>query len=375
MNSLFASQQRQGESDRDQIDFSLNHHAIVAPDVPGVFTLELTTACNNFCSGCANTQLAREKGNRKDSLVFMKDWKIVIDKIAPFAKIIRLSGGEPTLHPDFFEIVNYIDNLNIPHALFSTGIWNNFISNKLFTLYKKCNAFVGMLVSLHGSNSFIHNTFVENTERTFKITCQNIQLASGAGFEIFTNTVITNYNYNEIYKIIQLSNLLGSKYSIFNRFLGNDHPIEPTSDQLRSAIIQIDELRMLGHKCRFGNNIPPCFVTNSSEGAKAGYTLCHIDPRGFVRPDNLIDLNFGNVYHKSLQDIWKSPVALMYRSSFPKTCLTCAAFSDCKAGAKSVTLQYGLQQDKLMCQPLDRIVIDGDDVDKKNIRYLALTSD
>ena len=375
MNILNACQQEQGESHRDQIDFSLNHYAITAPDVPGVFTLELTTACNNFCSGCANTQLAREKGNRKHSLVFMKDWKTVVNKIAPFAKIIRLSGGEPTLHPEYFEIVDYIDKLNIPHALFSTGIWNDFTSKKLIDLYKSCNSFIGMLISLHGSNSIIHNTFVENTERTFEITCKNIQLASEAGLDVFTNSVITKYNYNEIPKIIQLANVLGSKYSIFNRFLGNDHPIEPTNEQLRTAILKIDELRMLGHKCRFGNNIPPCFVKNSSEGAKAGYTLCHIDPRGFVRPDNLIDLNFGNIHHHSIQSIWKSPVALLYRSSFPKTCLSCAAFSSCKAGAKSVTLQYGLQQDKLMHHPLDFIVIDGDDVDKKNIRYLALTSD
>lgn len=375
MGILSTTQSLPGEYVPDQVDLSINQLAIAAPKVPSVFTLELTTACNNFCSGCANIQLARNKKDRKHhSLVFLDDWKTLIDNIAPFARIIRLSGGEPTLHPQFIEIVKYIDTLKIPHSLFSTGLWRASQAEKIIKLYKKSNYFVGMLISLHGANSNSHNAFVENTDAAFNTTCRNIRAVAEQGIEVFTNTVLTKYNCSEIEQIMQLSVDMQAKYAIFNRFLGDRHPIEADVEQLKAAIIQIDSLKKQGYKCRFGNNIPPCFVNNSSEGAKAGYQLCHIDPRGFVRPDNLINLNFGNIYQMLLSDIWQSPIATMYRSSFPKSCLTCAAFDVCKAGAKSVSLQYGLHQDRLMTAPLNHFISDRDD-DKNNIKYLALTSD
>jgi AdoMet-dependent heme synthase len=344
--------------------------------LPSVFTLEITTACHHFCSGCANTQLSRVKSGRRDTTHYMKDWKTVIDKIQPVAKVVRLSGGEPTLHPDFFEIVQYLEARQIQHSLFSTGYWSDSKRLKIIELYQKCDYFVGILVSLHGTTAAAHAAFVEQSPLIFETTCQNIRELSQSGLPVFTNTVITKYNYATIGAMSAFSCELGAQYAIFNRFLGDKHSIEPTQEGLKQAIADLNALRESGKKVRLGNSIPHCFISNGSSGSQAGYELCHLDPKGNVRPDNLLSLSFGNLFQQDLATIWKSELADNYRNTYPKNCNNCTAFAYCRGGSKSLFWQYGWTQDPLMQSPLQQYTYTKSNADEQESnRFLALSSD
>ncbi len=343
------------------------------PETPSVFTLELTTLCNNSCSGCANLEVPQAKKNK--AYQTMTNWKKIIAAIKPYAKLIRISGGEPTLHKDFFQIVRFLEENQIPHALLTTGRWGKAKTDKLIALYKQCEYFVGLLISLHGSNARTHNAFVESSPKAFAETCRNIYKASKAGLRVFTNTVLTRYACREVLDIIELSSSLGAQYQLFNRFLTNDHPLEPGKELLFDTLQKIERLHLKGFSCRVGNNVPLCFAQSSSEGGKAGFELCHISPSGEIRPDNLTRLSFGNLLEDRLRNIWDSPASRLYRISFPPDCLQCKAFHLCRGGAKSLTFQYGLERDKLMRSPIQKFYPSKSSSLKNTLAYLALTSD
>lgn len=354
---------------------------ITIPKQPSIFTLELTTLCNNKCSGCANVEVpASRQSNVAKHSSYMIEWRSVIDKIVAQKKancIIRLSGGEPTLHPQFLDIVKYIDSLNIPHALLTTGKWKKIGSQNLINLYKNCKNAVGFLISLHGADAETHNTFVQSNVQGFKETIDNITAASSNGITVFTNTVITNRNVNQIKEIVQLSKSLGAKYTIFNRFLSENHILLPTDKQLLNAINTVEELRHQGYACRIGNSIPSCFYPLTNYPSVSGYELCHINPHGDIRPDNLTSVSFGNILFESLPQIWASPISNLYRQSVPTDCIQCAAFNSCRGGAKSLYFLSSKPQDKLMqgTLSLEQTLKINDDKDKKNIQFRALTSE
>lgn len=319
------------------------------PSVPISYAVEITFECNNHCPGCANVL----RTDRHDSL---SDWKTLFDKIAPssnrrkYAELIRITGGEPTLHPEFLHIIEYIDTFGIPHATFTNGRWPE--PDKLLQLFRSCENFIGLLVSLHGSTAKIHHTFLGTTDTAFEETCANIQRATDVGIEVFTNTVLTKYNCHQIEEIIALSQQLGADYAVFNRYLGKSHPIEPTEDQLRSTITLIEKLHAEGVHCRIGDCVPPCFVKNSSPGSNGGIEHCIISPKGFVRPDNLTSYTFGNLFEQSIEEIWQSDKAQWYRRQIPEACLECVELPRCRGGCRSVMIEYDLESDPLMKEPI-----------------------
>ena len=349
--------------------------------LPYLFTLELTTLCNNHCSGCANIEVPQQRQlKQQQHNVYIQNWRTIIDKIILQTKgkaIIRLSGGEPTLHPEFLDIVQYIDTLNVPHALLTTGKWQKVGREKLIETYKKCRNAQGFLISLHGADSYTHNTFVQSSEKGFEETISNIRFATQNGICVFTNTVITNQNYNQIGQILQFSKSLGTEYSIFNRFLAQSHPLLPTATQLLSAIKSIAISKKEGYQCRIGNNIPACFYPLTNFPAVAGYELCHISPTGNIRPDNLTPYSFGNILNQDIRTIWESVKAQNYRQTIPTDCQQCAAFNSCRGGAKSLYFLTPECKDSLMTGALTmeqtQAIID--DKEKKSLKMMALTSD
>jgi len=343
---------------------------------PYIYALDLTTVCNNFCSGCANASLSREKTKRKERIEYMQDWKGLIDRIADHARLIRLTGGEPTLHREFKEIVEYINEKQIPFTLFTTGRWTVTKPQEIIEILKPLQYFEGMLVSLHGSTKETHHAFVESVDGAFDETCNNISLAAKAGLTVFTNAVITTWNASQIKDIFKLSMRLGAKYVVYNRYLGLPHPCEPSKETLRTTIRLIEEMKSEGFPCRFGAPIPQCFEPNTSPPTKSGYQSCNITPFGEVRPDNFITMGLGNIFKQTIEEIWSSPLIKGYRSFVPKDCVSCAVVDSCHGGATSVLIQHGLANDPLFVQPLSDYPLGYQpDSFENGIKYIGLSQD
>ncbi|MCP4401612.1 MAG: SPASM domain-containing protein [bacterium] len=71
-----------------------------------------------------------------------------------------------------------------------------------------------------------------------------------------------------------------------------------------------------------------------------------------MRPENLTSYIFGNILERSIEEIWQSEKARWYRNQVPEPCLECVELPHCRGGCRPVTIEYGLEGDRLMKEPI-----------------------
>jgi radical SAM protein with 4Fe4S-binding SPASM domain len=318
-------------------------HKLFIPSVSTTYTLELTSKCNNTCVGCGNV-FSRNWGEMPP-----ERWAALLGKLQPHLVNVRVTGGEPTLHRQFPQLIQLIDRLDVPFVLFSNAVWPD--RQKIIQVLLACHNLDGVLVSLHGKDNASHRQFVECN--SFERTVQSIKEATQVGLRVDTNTILTRVNFRDIEAIVQLSLGLGSSSVAFNRYYGAPLTITTLSDaELSGAIGSIHTLKAQGMPVRFNNNVPACFSGRPSKSCPAGITHCTIDPLGNVRPCNHTAVTFGNLFEYSIRELWSSERASWWRNLIPEPCYQCAEFDRCRGGCKAMALQLKQEQDPLMCKPL-----------------------
>ncbi|MCP4346189.1 MAG: radical SAM protein [Desulfobacterales bacterium] len=309
------------------------------------YYLELTSDCNNLCVGCGNVL----KYNKGPSLS-ADQWLKIFNKISSHTVHLRLSGGEPTLHPEFEYLIGLINKTDISFTIFTNGRWHN--PERIISFLHNITGNEGLLVSIHGDTPSIHEAFTQ-VKNSFTDTVQNIKRAGEAGINVATSTIITSLNYNRIDKLIAFTENLRVDKAFFARYLPvQNHEITPTDDQLGEAIYKIEKHRENGAKVEFSVCIPLCFAPSSSEGCLAGVTYCVIDPWGNVRPCTHTPLICGNLLEQSVEEIWHGPEMQRWRDMIPVQCHSCLEFSKCHGGCRAAAMIEGLEKDPLMCEPI-----------------------
>jgi radical SAM protein with 4Fe4S-binding SPASM domain len=279
----------------------------------------------------------------------LERWNTLLDRLQPHLVNIRVTGGEPTLHRQFAQIIQAIDRLQIPFVIFSNGVWRN--RREIIELLLDCHNLDGVLISLHGKDNLSHQRFVGRD--SFEETVQSIQQAVQAGLRVNTNTVLTRANFRDVEEITQFLLDLGVGFVAFSRYYGAHCPITALSEaELLEAVETVHSLKARGVLVRFNNNIPACFGHYPSKSCPAGITHCTIDPLGNVRPCNHTSFTLGNLFEHSIKDMWQSEKAAQWRNLIPQACYRCAEFDGCRGGCKAMALKLGKEQDPLMRQPL-----------------------
>ena len=314
--------------------------------VPFLYSLELTPACNNHCLGCYNV-FTRDCTPRPLSVA---QWGEIIWALGSHIHRLKLTGGEPTLHPEFEAIVSMLHEHDIPFALFTNARWHE--PARLVAFLQAIPQCRGLLVSLHGATPVSHDAF-SGVPGSFTETCANISQAVVAGLSVTTSTVITGCNWYEIEDIACLGQRLGANHAVFNRYLGNPLPqIEPDENQLHQAIEAIDCLQHQGGRVKFGNCIPQCFHSSSSTGCLAGVAYCTIDPWGNVRPCNHAPLICGNLLEQSIEEIWHGEAMSHWRGLIAEQCWHCLELPHCHGACRAVAMIRGVERDPLIRHPI-----------------------
>jgi radical SAM protein with 4Fe4S-binding SPASM domain len=313
---------------------------------PAIFSLELTALCNNRCAGCSNVY-AQE---RPADVMRASIWRGLLTDALPAASQIRLTGGEPTLHPDFFNILDFATSFDAWVTVFTNARWPN--PSEVIQGLVHRPKLAGLLISLHGVRPESHEAFT-GVPGSFLETLHNITLATEAGIPVTLSTVITRHNWKELDAISELGEQIGVNHVSFARFIGRPHPdIEPTTDQLRMAITTIEALYTRQAPVRYGISIPQCFAQNHSEGCLAGAAFVAIDPWGNLRPCNHSPTVIGSLHTATLPEIWWGETMEAWRAHIPSVCPHCAAFSLCHGGCRAIQELRDDGRDPLQCTPL-----------------------
>jgi len=324
-----------------------------ALSAPVFYALELTPACNNRCVGCGNVFVDDRPTRRLDESTASRPldldgWRAILDIIAPHVHRLRLTGGEPTLHPDFAAIVRHVQALGLRFAVFSNGRWRD--PARLLALLRDVPQFGGFLISLHGATADAHEAF-SGVAGSFAETVENIRRATATGIPVAISAVLTRANVDHLPNLARLGRALGADHVVFSRWLGEDIPALGLSPaEVATAVRTIDRLRAAGEAVQFGVCIPQCLVPqNSSTGCYAGVAYCVIDPWGYLRPCGHSHLRAGSLLEQPLQDLWHGPAMEQFRAAIPAPCRECAAFAHCHGGCRAMMLEQG--RDPLLITP------------------------
>jgi radical SAM protein with 4Fe4S-binding SPASM domain len=321
---------------------------------PVLCAWELTPACNNRCVGCPNVfprnGRTHEGGEPASEPLRLADWRALVDRLATHAQRVKLTGGEPTLHPEFQSIVEYLDALGVEFVVFTNGRWVE--PAALLDVLARARRLVGLLVSLHGARAQSHEAFA-GVPGSFEETVENIRRAVARGITVAISTVLTCQALDETAAILELSEELGAHHVVFNRYLGPTiDGITPPPADLARAARGISVMRRQGRAVKFGNCIPQCFVPNESSGCLAGVAYCAVDPWGNVRPCTHSSLVAGNLLEQPVDEIWFSPAMQRFRDAIPPQCHRCSAFAVCHGGCKALAMDLGVDKDPLAGDPL-----------------------
>ena len=113
--------------------------------------MEITNACNLNCIHCYN-----DSGYKTEDELTLTEVYKVIDEIKDVGvPRITLSGGEPLMHPHFFEIAEYIKDHNLELGLFTNG---TLITEDVAKTLKNLS-FLKVTVSIDSLTPDIHDQF------------------------------------------------------------------------------------------------------------------------------------------------------------------------------------------------------------------------
>ncbi len=152
--------------------------------------------CNNHCLFCV-------QGDKREKCGFREGAEIEKDLIEARKTCysIVFTGGEPTIHPDFLDLVRLAKKLNFQTIQIQTN--GRMFAYKEFcqeTIKAGANEFSP---ALHGQTAKLHD-FLTTVPASFKQTVQGIKNLRELGQRVITNTVINEFNYRHLPKIAQL---------------------------------------------------------------------------------------------------------------------------------------------------------------------------
>ena len=327
---------------------------------------EITRRCNLRCVHCRSSSQLEVEGHPDFSL---DEAKRVLDDIRSYASpVVVLSGGEPLLRSDVFDIAAYGTGLGLRMCLATNG---SLVTAE--TCRQITESGIRMVsLSLDGSTAAVHDDF-RNQPGAFEGVMNATRLFNAHNIDFLVNSSFTKRNQDEAPKIHQLVKSLGA--TAWYLFM-----IVPTGrgEEIMAELIPPDEYEaMLNWHYDMEKEEdellvrPTCapqyyrvvlqrakeegekfkrrtlkFSTGGSKGCLAGQLICMIDVDGNVLPCSYFPLPAGNIRTQSFREIWEeSPLFLEMRdfAGYKDHCGRCEYLNvcgGCRARAWAVTGDY-----------------------------------
>jgi radical SAM protein with 4Fe4S-binding SPASM domain len=317
------------------------------------FHLELAPLCNHHGSQYDPSSPERnydgpEGGCRP--LLSSEGWEQILDKLRPYAQSLKLTGGEPTLHPQFASIVRNVSDLGAPFTLCTNGRWRE--PERLCALLQSLPYFEGLVISLHGPTPTSHEAFT-GIPGSFAQTVSAIKTAVATGLRVSLSCVITHYNWHLIRDMLMLSLKLGTDKIVFNRQMGPTIAgLTASHAEMLAAMLPVRSWRWSGEPATLGDCLPQCFASTGQAGCLAGIDFVHIDPWGQVRPCGHAPSLCGNILTQSVDEMWHSADLDCWRQFLPPECNDCSTLAICQGGCRALALGSEKGTDPLIARPL-----------------------
>ncbi len=282
---------------------------------------EITRNCNLSCIHCRASATMGPYTGELDTPASLR----LLDQIAETGTpIVILTGGEPLLRPDIFEIAGYGTDKGLRMVMAPNGTLITETSAR-----QMADAGIRRIsISLDGATKESHDCF-RGVDGAYEGALNGIRFAKEAGIEFQINTTITKTNLDQIPKIQELAVELGAiahhifllvptgrgKYIVDQAISATEYEqtLNWFYDQKEKTPLQLKATcaphyyRILRQRAREeGKSVT--FQTHGldavTRGCLGGTGFCFISHQGIVQPCGFLNLNCGDITKTSFNDVW-----------------------------------------------------------------------
>jgi radical SAM protein with 4Fe4S-binding SPASM domain len=317
----------------------------------------LTEKCNLKCLHCYQKgekiyELSHEeiKETIKEIAETLSSWRASYE--VDFSPSVNITGGEPFLRNDLFEILAEFKNIGFEIYLLTNGILvDNVLAEKLYKTGVK-----GVQVSIEGPEK-IHERI--RGKKSFSTSVRGVRHLLDAGLKVTLNVTISRLNAEYLIDMVEFSSDLGVHRLGFSRLVPSGR-----GKSLFREMLKTDAVKDLyenvfstdlnnGLEIVTGDPVASQFRNNPKNtdlgdiplgGCAAGISGLTIMPDGTVVPCRRLPVSVGNVRKDSLREIWSMSNVLndlRNRSKYKGKCGSCKKWANCR-GCRAIAYSWSM---------------------------------
>ncbi len=318
----------------------------------------LTEKCNLHCTHCYQT------GKKMDEMT-LPEIKDTINEISDtlsiwmntyginFTPSVNITGGEPFLRKDIFEVLHEFHIRRFEIYLLTNGtLIDTNRAKRLSALNVK-----GVQVSIEGPEK-IHESI--RGRNSFGNSLHGVRNLLDAGLEVTLNVTLSSLNAGYFMDLFRLSSDLGVQKLGFSRLVPSGRGKALVKEMLRTEAVKnlyekIFSIDMNGLKIVTGDPVASQSRRKHEDiddgdialgGCAAGISGLTILPDGTLLPCRRLPLPIGNIKRDSLREVWASSEvlnALRDRSRYKGKCGSCQKWAHCR-GCRAIAYAYSNAQ-------------------------------
>jgi radical SAM protein with 4Fe4S-binding SPASM domain len=327
-----------------------------------VISWNLTKKCNLRCEHCYISAGRISKAEAKDELSTEECLRVVdqICEVNPEALLI-LTGGEPLLRKDVFEIASYAD---------SRGLWVVVGTNGVLITEELCRRIIdagikGVALSLDSLDRVTHDRF-RGVQGAWDNTVRGSEVLNEAGLPFVVQTTIGAHNRESILELARFAYRLGAR--VFNLYFlvpsgRGAYASDITPQQYEEALARLMEIQrefsgkmLVNSKCAphyqrllYQHDADSAFLKTFAGGAggcPAGTHYLGIRPNGDMTPCPYLPVYGGNLREQTFREIWETSSVfsrIRERDALGGRCGACefgSVCGGCRARAYGATGDY-----------------------------------
>ncbi|MGY0501704.1 mycofactocin radical SAM maturase [Nocardia sp. FBN12] len=312
---------------------------------PICLTWELTYACNLSCVHCLSSS-----GRRDPNELSTEQCKALIDEFERMQIFyVNIGGGEPTVRPDFWELVDYATAHNVGVKFSTNGVRiNEEVAARL-----AASDYVDVQISLDGADAAVNDAV--RGPGSYDTAIKALSNLSAAGFkDAKLSVVATRHNISQLDEFKAIADKYGATLRLTRlrpSGRGADvwdelHPLPEQQRELYDWLVANGEGVLTGdsffHLSAFGSALPGLNMCG------AGRVVCLVDPVGdvYACPFAIHDrFKAGNIVADGgFEAVWTDS-ALFAELREPVdggACTKCSHYDSCRGGCMAAKFFTGL---------------------------------
>lgn len=325
----------------------MNNGKTILASVPQRLVLELTNACNLSCIMCGRH--AADFQTRYFKVEWLEWLAPILDRVT---EVTLFGWGEPTVHPKFRHILEYLDRFTVKKYMLTNGMLLNRFDHLIVDMVDV------LAVSLDGANQSTNDSIRRGAD--FKRIIKNLRSLvakrdASSQKRPHINFVMTlmRDNLDELPKLIELAHSIGIEEvkAVYLTAFSQDMAPQVLFDRQEEVRAVFTEATRLAHECGILVKLP--YLQGEDPAGDGRHKPCFVGWRdffmgcdGFIRPcqstsQKLIGFSDGSDF----MDLWNALEFQTFRETvnkakaMPEQCSGCYQSSYANWNKRSSFLQ------------------------------------